>query len=147
MSFLRKLLKKSARCNTDRGFVQEKSFKNKELGDRGEAIACDFLTERGFRILECNFSGAGGEIDIVAEREGEIHFIEVKTRSHESHGSPLESVTERKQDRIRRAARLWLEIPRKNFNSDELPPCYFSVIGIDFAGEWPDIEFLEDAFV
>lgn len=147
MSFLRKLLKKSARFNIDRGFVQEKSFKNKEVGDRGEEIACDFLTERGFRILERNFSGAGGEVDIVAEKDGEVHFIEVKARSHESHGSPLEAVTERKQERIRRAARLWLIIPRDGFNSDDLPPCYFSVIGIDFTGEWPDIEFIEDAFV
>ena len=147
MSFLRKLLKKSTRFNTDRGFVQEKSFKNKEVGDRGEEIACDFLTERGFRILERNFSAAEGEVDIVAEKDGEVHFIEVKTRSHESHGSPLEAVTARKQERIRKAARLWLAIPRDDFNRDDLPVCYFSVIGIDLAREWPDIEFIEDAFV
>ncbi len=147
MSFLRKLLKKSARFNIDKGFVQEKSFKNKELGDRGEEIACDFLTERGFRILERNFSGAGGEVDIVAEKDGEIHFIEVKTRSHEAHGSPLEAVTTRKQDRIRRAASLWLAIPRIDLKRKGIPPCFFSVIGIDFVGEWPDIEFIEDAFV
>jgi putative endonuclease len=146
MSLLRKLLKKPAGSNIDRGFVQEKSFKNKELGDRGEEIACDFLTERGFRILERNFCGAGGEVDIVAERDGEVHFIEVKTRSDESHGSPLEAVTARKQDRIRRAASLWLETPRYDFKRNDVPPCIFSVIGIDLAKEWPDIEFIEDAF-
>ena len=147
MSLLRKLLKKLAGSNIDRGFVQEKSFKNKEVGDRGEEIACDFLTERGFRILERNFSGAGGEVDIVAEKDGEVHFIEVKARSHESHGSPLEAVTEGKQDRIRRAARLWLATPRDNIKGKDIAPCFFSVIGIDLAGEWPDIEFIEDAFV
>jgi putative endonuclease len=147
MSFLRKLLKKSAGSNTDRGFVQEKSFKNKEVGDRGERIACDYLRERGFRIIDRNFSGVGGEIDIVAERAGEIHFIEVKTRTHEGRGSPLDSVTREKQRRIRRAAELWLNTPRNDFNSNDIPPCFFSVIGIDLAGEWPEIEFVEDAFV
>jgi len=127
--------------------VQEKSIKNKEVGDRGEAIACDYLLERGFRIIDRNFSGAGGEIDIVAEREGVIHFIEVKTRSSERRGSPLEAVDARKQKRIRRAAERWLSNFRYNINDEDIPPCYFSVIGIDVAGEWPDIQFIEDAFM
>lgn len=147
MSFLRKLLKKSAGSNIDRGFVQEKSFKNKELGDRGEAIACDFLVERGFRIIDRNFSGVGGEVDIVAEHDGEIHFIEVKTRSHGGRGSPLEAVTEKKRHRIRKAAELWLVKSRYSFKYVNVPPCYFSVIGVDLESEWPKIEFIEDAFV
>ena len=147
MSFLLKFLRKSAATNTKGGFVQEKSIKNKDLGDRGEDIACDFLKRRGFRIIERNFRGVGGEVDIVAKRKGEIHFVEVKTRRSDQHGSPLESITRWKRYRIKKAAKLWLVKSRYSFKYDNVPPCYFSVIGIDMAEGYPNIEFIEDAFV
>lgn len=147
MSFLLKFLRKSAATNTKDGFVQEKSIKNKELGNRGEDIAADFLTERGFRIIERNFRGVGGEVDIIAQRDGDIHFIEVKARTSGCMGAPLESITQKKRHRIRKAAELWLVKSRYSFKYDNVPPCYFSVIGIDMMCGWPDIEFIEDAFV
>ena len=147
MSLLRKFSKKSAGSNIDRTDVQENSFKNKGLGDRGENIACDYLTERGFKVIERNFSGVGGEVDIIAERDGEIHFIEVKTRTEGSLSDPLESITKKKQYRIRKAAELWLVKSRNSFKKDDLPACYFGVIGIVITDTHAEIEFLEDAFV
>lgn len=110
-------------------------------------MACGYLTERGFRIVDRNFRGAGGELDIVAMRDGELHFIEVKSRTGDAFGSPLESVTERKKARIRRAAELWLVKSRYSFKYNTVPPCYFSVIGIDFTSDTPEIEFVQDAFI
>lgn len=126
--------------------MQEKTIKNKELGDAGEDIACDFLRGEGFEIVGRNFKGVGGEVDIIASRGGAIHFIEVRTRTHGGLARPLETIDGRKRQRIRRAAESWLMISRNSFKYGNIPPCYFSVIGIDIVGGSPDIEFIEDAF-
>ncbi len=127
--------------------MQEKSFKNKEVGHRGEELACEYLTERDFRVLDRNFRGAGCEIDIVAMKGGELHFIEVKTRSGSLYGSPFDSVTRQKQARIRRAAEVWLIKSKGRFKCGSLPPCYFGVIGVDLSADAPQIEFVQDAFI
>ena len=51
----------------------------RKLGDIGENIACDFLKNRGFEIVERNYLKKWGEIDIVAKKSGIIRFIEVKS--------------------------------------------------------------------
>lgn len=147
MSILQRLLKKLAGTNIIERNAQEISLKNKGLGDRGEDIAADFLTERGFRIVERNFSAAGGEIDIIAEKDGEIHFVEVKARTDMSLETPFEAITERKRRRMRKAAKMWLVLSRKRMKGYDEMPCYLSAIGIDMSGDFPEIEFVEDAFV
>ena len=64
----------------------------------GEDKACEYLKKLGFKIIERNFRKGYGEIDIVAidpsEKEGKILvFVEVKTRTSNSYGSPLEAIT------------------------------------------------------
>ena len=54
---------------------------NRSLGRAGESIACDYLVKNGFQIIKKNYTIRGGEIDIVAENEKYIIFVEVKTRS------------------------------------------------------------------
>lgn len=54
----------------------------RRIGDIGENIACEFLKRRGFVILDRNYLRKWGELDIVAKKEGIIHFIEVKSVSH-----------------------------------------------------------------
>ncbi|HDN84600.1 MAG TPA: YraN family protein, partial [Candidatus Aerophobetes bacterium] len=54
-------------------------YKNKEIGKRGEKLAISYLKKRGYRILDKNFRCKIGEIDIVAENDGQIVFVEVKT--------------------------------------------------------------------
>jgi putative endonuclease len=54
-----------------------------KLGELGEDIACKFLKKQGFSIVERNYTKKWGEIDIVAKREGKLHFIEVKSVSCE----------------------------------------------------------------
>jgi len=60
---------------------------------RGEDLASDYLAKKGYKILERNFRKRYGEIDIVALDRNTLVFIEVKTRSSNQFGSPLESIT------------------------------------------------------
>lgn len=53
----------------------------RKLGDLGEEIACNFLIKHGFKIIERNYLKKWGEIDIIAEKAGIVHFVEVKTVS------------------------------------------------------------------
>ncbi len=81
----------------------------RQLGEYGERLACRYLTEIGFTILERNWRCARGEIDIVAVDGACLVFCEVKTRSSEVFGAPFEAVTRTKVRRLRRLAGLWLE--------------------------------------
>ena len=80
-----------------------------KLGANGEDLACSYLEEQGYTILERNLTcGRLGELDIVAGRAGFLCFIEVKTRSSELYGLPCEAVTKSKQKKLRRCAQYYL---------------------------------------
>jgi putative endonuclease len=79
------------------------------LGSWGEMQAADFLETNGFKILEKNFRVFEGEVDVVAEKDGSIHFVEVKTRSSTRFGSPEDSLVRKKQMRLLRAGYEYLE--------------------------------------
>lgn len=80
----------------------------KTIGDSGEEFAAKVLTESGYQILERNYSTRYGEIDIIALKDGVLHFIEVKTRTSIDYGYPAEAVTEAKISRIRRTAESYI---------------------------------------
>ena len=80
----------------------------KRIGRIGEEAAVRQLQREGYRIIERNFLAKGGEVDIIAEHEGSIVFVEVKTRSHRSWASPESAVTPEKRSRIIRAATRYL---------------------------------------
>jgi putative endonuclease len=79
-------------------------MKRRETGILGEKLAKDYLRGRGYRIRETNYRCPEGEIDIVAEHKDSLVFIEVKTRRSLEFGSPEESVTADKRERLRAAA-------------------------------------------
>ena len=56
----------------------------RKTGNLGEDLACRFLMKRGFDVIERNYLKKCGEIDIIAKNKGKIHFIEVKSVSHET---------------------------------------------------------------
>ncbi len=78
------------------------------LGRAGEEIACEYLREQGYSIIERNWRCRFGEIDIVARDGDEIAFVEVKSRSRPGYGGPVEALTRRKRERIITAARMYL---------------------------------------
>lgn len=107
------------------------------LGARVEALVAEALAGAGWTILARNWSGGGGELDVVAERSGEVRFVEVKARDLDD---PLsdEAVTATKRTRLRRAARLWLE------QHDEQRPAAFLVAVVD--PRELSIRWVDDAF-
>ena len=79
-------------------------------GRQGERLARRYLWREGYRIVEENFRVPDvGEIDLIAAKGDILCFVEVKTRGPRRHGDPHEAVDARKQNRLRRAARFYLE--------------------------------------
>ena len=102
------------------------------------------LTAAGYRILERNFSSraARGEIDLVAEENGVLCFVEVKGRRSVAFGSPAEAITAEKERRVVRAARAWLARSRRPESE-----CRFDVVCVmEGEGAEPTIEIIRDAF-
>jgi len=83
--------------------------RERAIGDRGEGAACELLKKKGCRILETNYSFSGGEIDIIARQGEYIIFAEVKTREASAFGTPSLWVDVRKQRKIIKAARVYME--------------------------------------
>lgn len=69
----------------------------KELGYFGEKVVAYYLEKKGYRILRRNFCIKGGEIDVIAEKNGVIAFVEVKTRAPEPLVNGFEAVTSSKK--------------------------------------------------
>ncbi|UJF35328.1 YraN family protein [Paenibacillus hexagrammi] len=87
----------------------ERKDRRKELGAAGEEMAVQLLTDKGYTISSRNWRCRVGEIDIVAESEGVLVFVEVRTRnSSRSFGMAKESVDYRKQMKVREAAQYYL---------------------------------------
>lgn len=86
----------------------------REIGAVGEREASEFLQRNGYTIVKTNYRvGRLGEIDIIANDNEYICFIEVKTRRTSTFGSPGEAVTKTKQQKIRQIAAIYLTNTRK----------------------------------
>ena len=79
-------------------------------------MAADYLESKGYRILHRNRRFGRPEIDLIAEKQGSLHFIEVKTRKTKKFGHPEENVTSGKIERMLEAAELY-----KAENHDKRP--------------------------
>ena len=79
-------------------------MKRRDTGILGEKLAKDFLKRRGYRILETNYRCPEGEIDIVAKHKDSLVFVEVRAKTSLGFGSPEESITPAKQEKMRAAA-------------------------------------------
>lgn len=86
----------------------------REIGAIGEKEAAEFLQRNGYTILKTNYrAGRLGEIDIIANENEYICFVEVKTRRTNTFGTPGEAVTRIKQQKIRQIATIYLKNTRK----------------------------------
>ena len=109
-------------------YTYDKQFskvRNKIEGDRGEILAVEFLKNKGYKIVETNYKNKLGEIDIVAIDKKTLVFVEVKCRSTLAFGRPYEAVDERKQQKIRRVAELYLLIKHKYYAD-----CRFDIVEV-----------------
>jgi putative endonuclease len=113
-----------------------------DIGKLGEKAAQRFLKKRGYRIRETGFRCPHGEIDIVAQRKDWLVFVEVRTRSSPDFGTPEESITQTKKERLIASALTY------NSTHQHLPPQWrmdVVAIELDGKGKIGRIEQLENA--
>ena len=79
-----------------------------EKGKFGEAEAAKFMRNNGYQIVSMGFHSRFGEIDVIAENEEYVVFVEVKTRKNSNFAAAREYVDFRKQRRILSTAKMWL---------------------------------------
>jgi putative endonuclease len=84
------------------------SEQRRQLGNRGEDIACTFLEGEGVRILERNWRCQAGEADVIAREGEDLVFVEVKTRTSDAAGFPEDAVNRRKRQRYEKIAMQYL---------------------------------------
>ncbi len=107
----------------------------------GERVAERWLRRRGWRVLQRRFRSGHRDIDLVAERDGTVAFVEVKARHGGRFGDPVEAVHWRKQRELARSAAVWID--RHGRPTD----CYrFDVIGVLVEGDSVRVKHIENAF-
>ena len=111
-----------------------------ELGKAGEVIAKNYLSQKEFTILHCNWRWQKAEIDIIAKHTNQLVFIEVKTRKNANFGRPSEFVSLKKQELMQEAAEAFLEIHQLKLE------IRFDIIGIILNSKDKKIEHIQNAF-
>ena len=113
-----------------------------ELGKWGEQQARVYITEKAFSILSVNWKYSRYEIDIIAHREGVLHFIEVKTRSNTRYGFPEESVDKQKIKKLMKAADHYLHL------HPGWKRVQYDVLAVSVKpNQLPDFFFIEDVYL
>jgi putative endonuclease len=111
-----------------------------ERGQLGEILAGRYLVRRGWKIVARNWSGAGGELDIVALRAGVLAFVEVKSRAEASELD--DPVRYGQRGRMIDAARLFVA-RHPTFAGTS---ARFDVVAIDMSRRWRRVDHIADAF-
>jgi putative endonuclease len=115
---------------------------SREIGALGEKIAARYLTGMGYVIRERNFRSREGEIDIIAEKDDFLVFIEVRTRRSLSFGTPEESVTAQKKERLIALTQAYME------DREDLPSSWrIDVVALELGpkGQVSRLELIENA--
>jgi putative endonuclease len=114
----------------------------RETGAMGEKIACNFLGNNGYRIIETNYRCREGEIDIVAQHREVLVFVEVRTKKSLTYGTPEESITYTKMQHLRAVAEHYEQ------HHVDLPPQWrIDVVAIQMHGNGKvcRVEIIENA--
>ncbi len=115
---------------------------SKDIGEIGEGIVAEYLSSKGWFILERNFRSSHGEIDIIAKDRQFLVFVEVKNYSFRSIGKPMFSITVPKKRCIIHAARTYLQ-----YKKIQDMFCRFDVVAIyRDENDIENIEHIENAF-
>lgn len=118
-------------------------MRRRKLGQLGEKIAENLLVSYGYIIREKNYRCPLGEIDIIAEDKADLVFLEVRTKTSLAYGTPHDSITRSKQQRLRRIAAYYLN----QINQSETS-CRFDVVLIQMKenSQVQDLELIKNAF-
>lgn len=114
----------------------------KRLGNRGEEIAVKYLLKKGYYILDRNFYTRWGELDIIcSDSDNSVIFVEVKTRRSTKYGFPEEAITLGKQQKIKKAALIYLSSKKGLFKEIR-----FDVVAILVDDRKYEVNHIEEAF-
>lgn len=102
-------------------------------GAEGEAKALEFLKKEGFKVLAQNWRVHHLEIDIIAEKNKVLHFVEVKTRKANGLVSARESLSFKKRQNLEKLVALWFH---KNPRSNQSAQLDFIAVSVSENGEY-----------
>ena len=111
------------------------------FGEVGERVAERWLRLHGWRVLQRRFRSGRRDIDLVAERDGLVAFVEVKARRGDRFGDPVEAVHWRKQRELARSAAVWIDRHGRPAESYR-----FDVIGVLVEGNRVRVRHVQNAF-
>jgi putative endonuclease len=111
------------------------------LGERGEDLACRALVAGGYHVRHRRYRTRYGELDIVAEHEGVLVFVEVRARGSGRFGHPAASVGSQKQHRVAAMAESYLGLESLTHRV-----CRFDVVAVETEVEPPRVTIYPDAF-
>ena len=116
--------------------------KTQKTGNKGESIARDYLVQKGYTIIDSNWSTRFGELDIIAKKDEIYVFVEVKTRHSQNTESAFASITTSKREKMIKAVYQYLH----DNNLDDMN-WRIDAIGIAlYRDQSPIIDHVEDAF-
>lgn len=101
-----------------------------EIGTQGETVAADYLRKEGYSILQQNYKNKIGEIDIIAQLDDILVFVEVKTRRGLKFGYAFEAVDVKKRNKIIKTSQLYL-VSHQSFDIQ----CRYDIIEVYLGGE------------
>jgi putative endonuclease len=113
-----------------------------QLGKDGEQLAAAYLLQKGYIILHRNWRHSHYEIDIIAQRNEVLHFIEVKIRSSKKFGLPEDAVDKKKFQRLLNAADEFL------YQHPQYRHVQYDIVAINtFKGQAPEYFLIEDVYL
>lgn len=122
--------------------VPSRSHARAVLGFLGELLAAEQLRSKGYVILERNYRCPEGEIDLIAREDDVLVFVEVRTRTTDGFGLPVETIDFAKQRRIYATARNYLRERKPRYQHQR-----FDVVGVLLKeGEEAQIDIIPHAF-
>lgn len=111
-----------------------------ELAKKGEELACEHLSAKGYTIVQRNYRTGQGELDIIARHNNFIVIVEVKTRESAYLTDPLQLVPITKQRQVIRMANTYLK------NLSTLEQARFDIVIVVHNASYTKVEHIEDAF-
>lgn len=111
-------------------------------GNHFEKLAEAYLVEQGFVLVDTQYQCRSGEIDLIMTDSHVLVFIEVRYRQSEHYGSPADTVDRRKQRKVIKAAKHFLQCHKKFHRFD----CRFDVVAITQSSGQPNINWIKNAF-
>ena len=111
-------------------------------GNHGEALAATWLSENGYQLLHQNWRHSRWEVDIIAEKDGILHFVEVKTRLTKKFGHPEDNVDKKKMQNLINASEEYL------YQQPQWKRIQFNILSITILKDEPVEYFLiEDVYL